>query len=51
VLFDDVIQAIGQTPLVGLPRLSPPGYRIYLKLGVSTRAEASLYAMRHGLVE
>jgi DNA-binding NarL/FixJ family response regulator len=25
--------------------------RIYLKLGVSTRAEASLYAMRHGLVD
>jgi HD-GYP domain-containing protein (c-di-GMP phosphodiesterase class II) len=25
--------------------------RIYSKLGVSTRAEASLYAMRHGLVE
>ena len=24
---------------------------IYLKLGVSTRAEASLYAMRHGLVD
>ena len=25
--------------------------RIYVKLGVSTRAEASLYAMRHGLVD
>ena len=25
--------------------------RIYSKLGVSTRAEASLYAMRHGLVD
>jgi HD-GYP domain-containing protein (c-di-GMP phosphodiesterase class II) len=25
--------------------------RIYLKLGVSSRAEASLYAMRHGLVD
>jgi HD-GYP domain-containing protein (c-di-GMP phosphodiesterase class II) len=25
--------------------------RIYAKLGVSTRAEASLYAMRHGLVD
>ena len=24
--------------------------RIYLKLGISTRAEASLYAMRHGLI-
>ena len=24
--------------------------RIYTKLGISTRAEASLYAMRHGLV-
>lgn len=32
MLFDDVTQAIGQTPLVGLPHLSPPGYRIYLKL-------------------
>ncbi|GGI08024.1 PLP-dependent cysteine synthase family protein [Egicoccus halophilus] len=30
--FDDVSQAIGNTPLVGLPRLSPDGYRIYLKL-------------------
>ena len=25
--------------------------RIYTKLGISTRAEASLYAMRHGLVD
>ena len=25
--------------------------RIYSKLGISTRAEASLYAMRHGLVD
>jgi [CysO sulfur-carrier protein]-thiocarboxylate-dependent cysteine synthase len=32
VLYDDISQAIGNTPLVGLPRLSPPGYRIYLKL-------------------
>ncbi|MFA9431775.1 PLP-dependent cysteine synthase family protein [Egicoccus sp. AB-alg2] len=30
--FDDVSQAIGGTPLVGLPRLSPAGYRLYLKL-------------------
>jgi [CysO sulfur-carrier protein]-thiocarboxylate-dependent cysteine synthase len=30
--FDDITQAIGHTPLVGLPRLSPPGYRIHLKL-------------------
>ena len=30
--FDDITQAIGNTPLVGLPRLSPPGYRIHLKL-------------------
>lgn len=30
--YDDVTQAIGNTPLVGLPRLSPEGYRIYLKL-------------------
>ncbi len=32
MLFDDIAQAIGNTPLVGLPNLSPPGYRIYLKL-------------------
>jgi [CysO sulfur-carrier protein]-thiocarboxylate-dependent cysteine synthase len=30
--YDDISQAIGNTPLVGLPRLSPDGYRIYLKL-------------------
>ena len=30
--FDDISQAIGNTPLVGLPNLSPTGYRIYLKL-------------------
>ncbi|MEX0706206.1 MAG: cysteine synthase family protein [Nitriliruptoraceae bacterium] len=30
--FDDVTQAIGHTPLVGLPNLSPDGYRIHLKL-------------------
>jgi cysteine synthase len=32
VLAGDSGQAIGNTPLVGLPILSPPGYRIYLKL-------------------
>jgi cysteine synthase len=30
--FDDISQAVGNTPLVGLPRLSPPGYELYLKL-------------------
>jgi [CysO sulfur-carrier protein]-thiocarboxylate-dependent cysteine synthase len=30
--YDDITQAIGNTPLVGLPHLSPDGYRIYLKL-------------------
>ncbi len=32
MLFDDISQVVGNTPLVGLPRLSPAGYRIYLKL-------------------
>jgi cysteine synthase B len=32
VRFDDISQAIGRTPLVGLPNLSPDGYRIFLKL-------------------
>ena len=32
MLLEDISQAIGNTPLVGLPRLSPPGYRVYLKL-------------------
>jgi [CysO sulfur-carrier protein]-thiocarboxylate-dependent cysteine synthase len=32
VLSDDISQAVGRTPLVGLPELSPPGYRLYLKL-------------------
>jgi [CysO sulfur-carrier protein]-thiocarboxylate-dependent cysteine synthase len=32
VRYDDVSQAIGNTPLVGLPNLSPPGYRLFLKL-------------------
>jgi [CysO sulfur-carrier protein]-thiocarboxylate-dependent cysteine synthase len=32
VIVDDITQAIGNTPLVGLPQLSPDGYRIYLKL-------------------
>lgn len=32
MLFDDVAQAVGNTPLVGLPHLSPEGYRLYLKL-------------------
>jgi [CysO sulfur-carrier protein]-thiocarboxylate-dependent cysteine synthase len=30
--FDDISQAVGNTPLVGLPALSPPGYELYLKL-------------------
>ena len=30
--YDDISQAIGNTPLVGLPHLSPEGYRIHLKL-------------------
>ena len=32
MLFGDITQAIGNTPLVGLPHLSPEGYEIYLKL-------------------
>jgi cysteine synthase len=32
VIFGDITQAVGNTPLVGLPRLSPPGATIYLKL-------------------
>ncbi|MDP8971068.1 MAG: cysteine synthase family protein [Actinomycetota bacterium] len=28
----DVSRAVGDTPLVGLPALSPPGYELYLKL-------------------
>src|SRR5215216_5619961 len=30
--FDDVLDAIGDTPLVGLPSLSPPGVRLWAKL-------------------
>lgn len=30
--YDDIGQAIGNTPLVGLPNLSPEGYQVYLKL-------------------
>jgi [CysO sulfur-carrier protein]-thiocarboxylate-dependent cysteine synthase len=30
--FDDISQAVGNTPLVGLPALSPPGYELYVKL-------------------
>ncbi len=30
--FDDISQAIGNTPLVRLPNLSPPGYTVHLKL-------------------
>ena len=32
MLARDVSEAVGNTPLVGLPNLSPPGYRLYLKL-------------------
>lgn len=32
MLAGDISQAIGDTPLVRLPSLSPPGYRLYLKL-------------------
>ncbi|MBW3579188.1 MAG: pyridoxal-phosphate dependent enzyme [Actinobacteria bacterium] len=32
MLYDDVSQAIGNTPLVRLEALSPPGYQLYLKL-------------------
>lgn len=32
MLFDDIVQAVGNTPLVGLPALSPPGYQLFLKL-------------------
>lgn len=30
--FESLVDAIGETPLVGLPRLSPPGRRLYAKL-------------------
>lgn len=32
MLATDISQAIGNTPLVGLPHLSPDGYTLYLKL-------------------
>ena len=32
MLARDLATAIGDTPLVGLPNLSPPGYELYLKL-------------------
>ena len=32
MLAPDITAAVGNTPLVGLPSLSPAGYRIYLKL-------------------
>jgi cysteine synthase len=57
VLYDDITQAVGNTPLVGLPRLSPEGYRIYLKLeghnptgSVKDRVAAYLIAQaeKHG---
>jgi [CysO sulfur-carrier protein]-thiocarboxylate-dependent cysteine synthase len=32
VLAPDVTRAVGNTPLVGLPSLSPEGYHLYLKL-------------------
>ena len=32
MLARDISQAVGNTPLVGLPALSPPGYHLYLKL-------------------
>ncbi len=31
-LYRDISQAVGNTPMVGLPRLSPAGYELYLKL-------------------
>jgi [CysO sulfur-carrier protein]-thiocarboxylate-dependent cysteine synthase len=32
MLASDISQAVGNTPLVGLPSMSPPGYELYLKL-------------------
>ena len=32
MLARDIADAVGRTPLVRLPRLSPPGYEVYLKL-------------------
>jgi [CysO sulfur-carrier protein]-thiocarboxylate-dependent cysteine synthase len=33
IRFDDILQAIGNTPLVGMPRMSPkPGVRLWAKL-------------------
>ncbi len=57
---DDIAQAIGNTPLVGLPRLSPEGYTLYLKLeghnptgSVKDRVAKYLIeqAERHGQLE
>ena len=32
MIYGDITQVVGNTPLVGLPRLSPSGYTVYLKL-------------------
>jgi len=59
VRFGDISQAIGNTPLVALPRLSPDGYTIHLKLeghnptgSVKDRVARYLIeqAERHGLL-
>jgi len=59
VRFGDISQAIGNTPLVALPRLSPVGYTIHLKLeghnptgSVKDRVARYLIeqAERHGLL-
>lgn len=60
MIYGDITQAIGNTPLVGLPHLSPPGAMIYLKLeghnptgSVKDRVAKYLIeqAERHGLLE
>lgn len=60
MIYGDITQAIGNTPLVGLPRLSPPGAMVYLKLeghnptgSVKDRVAKYLIeqAERHGLLK
>ncbi len=57
--FGDITQAVGNTPLVGLPRMAPEGYELYLKLeghnptgSVKDRVAKYLIeqAERHGLL-
>eukprot|EP00457_Paulinella_chromatophora_P010550 gb/GEZN01010656.1/.p1 GENE.gb/GEZN01010656.1/~~gb/GEZN01010656.1/.p1 ORF type:complete len:381 (+),score=37.45 gb/GEZN01010656.1/:24-1166(+) len=50
-IYDNILDTIGNTPIVGLPNLSPPGVNVYAKLEYFNPLGSVKDRMAYGLIE